>query len=108
MENNYLNDVIASYSFDYKYAGWNEINDDILQDDNTPSEILDILYEDNKANTRMLRGLSVHPNASAAIMQSVQICMPIRICSGLESFLRAATHQPAVRMTTAHARMTDT
>ena len=70
MENNYLNDVIASYSFDYKYAGWTEINEDILQDENTPPEVLDKLYEDNKANPRIMRGLSAHPKASEALLKT--------------------------------------
>ena len=38
-----LNDVIETFSVDYKFAEWETILDDILRDDYTPAEVLQIM-----------------------------------------------------------------
>ena len=38
-----ISDLQELFDHDYKYAEWNVVSEDILRDDDTPTEILDII-----------------------------------------------------------------
>ena len=68
-----ISDLQELFDHDYKYAEWNVVSEDILRDDDTPTEILDKLYELDKTNLAALRGISAHPNASEDILELLSI-----------------------------------
>ena len=68
-----LNFILELFDHDYKYAEWSIVSEDILRDEYTPGEILDRLYELDKTNLAVLRGVAAHPNTSAKNLMIISL-----------------------------------
>ena len=66
MNEEQIKNIKDLYTYYYMFADWSIVQEDILNNRDTPAEILDMLYESHITDMRVIRGVSSHPNTSAA------------------------------------------